>query len=88
MPPALRNFLSNRHGRIVVAQPPNVPLIAWAVFAIAARLVDDRWAGFLDFLSGAALVTWAYLEITQGESPFRRVLGSGVLLVLLLHRLP
>jgi hypothetical protein len=35
-------------------------------------------AGFAN-LSTAFLFTWAYLEITQGASYFRRVLGAVVL---------
>lgn len=85
---ALRRFVSDRHGRVVVAQRPNAPLIAWAVFALSARLAHQRWEPLLDFLSGAALVTWAWLEIRQGDSPFRRVLGVLVLLALLAMRWP
>lgn len=85
---ALRRFVSDRHGRVVVVQLPNLPLIAWAVFALVARFADGSWSGYFDFLSGAALVTWAYLEITQGDSPFRRALGAAVLLGLVVLRWP
>lgn len=85
---ALRRFVSDRHGRVVIAQWPNAPLIGWAVFALARALVEERWRPFFGFLSGAALVTWAYLEITQGDSPFRRVLGAVVLLMLVASRWP
>lgn len=88
MHPALRRFLSDRHGRIVVAQAPNLPLVTWALMAAAAYLATPRWVPYFAFLSGAALVTWAYLEIRCGDSPFRRVLGVVVLVGLLVHRLP
>lgn len=82
----LRRFLSDRQGRIVVAQPPNLPLLAWAGFALAAWATPGRWSGYFDFLGGAALVTWAYLEIRYGDSPFRRVLGAVVLAAVLVTR--
>lgn len=86
MHPRIRRFLSDRHGRVVVAQWPNLPLMAWVAFALASRVSTARWAAYFDFLSGAALVTWAYLEIRYGDSPFRRVLGGVVLAALLVAR--
>ena len=88
MPPRLRQFFSDRNGRIVIAQWPNAPLVAWAVLAVASRAADGEWAGFFAFFSAAALVTWASLEVLQGDSPFRRVLGLTVLAAMVWTRLP
>lgn len=85
---AIQRFFTDRHGRVVIAQWPNLPLVAWAVLGIAARFGGDRWAPLLHFLSGAALVTWAYLEATHGDSPFRRVLGAAVLAWMVVSRWP
>lgn len=88
MHPAIRRFLSDRNGNIVVAQRPNLPLLAWAGFAIAASATRGEWSAYFGWLSAAALLTWSYLEIRQGDSPFRRVLGAVVLVALLVSRFP
>jgi hypothetical protein len=77
----LRRFVSNPDdGRVVIAQPPNLPIAAWALTGLAALFVPDgRLQAALSFFSAAFLFTWAYLELTQGDSPFRRVMGGAVL---------
>ncbi len=71
-------------GEIVIAQPPNPPLILW----VAASLLK---LGFksgpvsvgLDYLAFGALFTWAWQELFEGVNYFRRALGFIVLVVLL-----
>lgn len=77
--PSIRRFFEDRDGRIVVMQFPNPPLWAWLALRIAAFFAPDRWRDGLSLLATAALFTWAYLEITEGASPFRRTLGGVVL---------
>lgn len=80
-------FWRNKDGRITVWQFPNPPLIAWLVFMVLSRVMHDgRLHAGYEFLSMAALFTWAYLEITSGESYFRKMLGGVVLLVLVISR--
>lgn len=56
---ALRAFFSDRHGRVVIAQRPNAPLIAFVLLGLPALYVGDpHWAALLRFFSNAALVTW------------------------------
>jgi hypothetical protein len=82
------NFFKDKNGNLNIIQAPNPPLIGWIVFFIAARLVTaGTFKSGLEFLSAAALVTWAYLEITAGESPFRRILGSLVMLAVIITHL-
>jgi hypothetical protein len=45
-------------------------------------LADGNVATGLDHLSRAILVTWAYLEITDGVNYFRRLLGTIVMIAL------
>ena len=72
-------------GEIVVAQAPNLPL--WIFLAATAvRLVfhPNGTAGtVVSIVSTVAIVVWAVIEIAAGSSPFRRVLGGVVLLVVL-----
>ena len=67
----MRWFFTDRTtNRVVVAQWPNWPLWLW----LAATVLHLHWVAF------AALVVWALMELRSGASPFRRVLGAGVLL--------
>ena len=82
---ALNKFIRDKHGHIVMWQTPNVPLIAWFVFMLATHFVHrEHLHTTVRFISAAALVTWAYLETTQGASYFRRTLGLVILLGTLL----
>lgn len=75
-------FFRDRNGKIVLGQFPNVPLLGWLVFVVAAAILPSGILsrGFAG-LAGAFLFVWAYLEITQGVTMFRRVLGAIVLIV-------
>lgn len=84
---ALRRFVSDRDGRVVIAQPPNVPISGWAITGLVAWLLPDgKLQALLSFFSGAFLFLWAYLELTDGDSPFRRVLGGVVLAAMVAWR--
>ena len=78
-----RFFRSPKSGRIVVVQMPNPPL--WTFLAATAvRLLfepDGSVGAIASIIGTVALMVWATLEITRGESPFRRVLGAVVVLV-------
>jgi hypothetical protein len=89
---ALGRFFRNPEtGEVVVAQPPNVPLLVWFA-ATAIRLVfapHGALATAISVIATVSLILWSLLEIDRGDSPFRRVLGGVVLaaivLLLLLH---
>lgn len=52
--------------------------------ALVARLeVGANAHQLFELTTFGFIFHWAYLEITQGESPFRRVLGAGVMVWLL-----
>ncbi len=79
------HFWKDKKGNLAIWQTPNIPLILWFVSMVLAQLLQNGHvkSGIL-FISGAALFTWAYLEITDGESYFRRLLGILVLMGLLI----
>lgn len=87
MSPALRRFFSNREGRIVVMQVPNLPAVATMLFAAATWFSDGKARDVFGFFAGAALLTWSYLEIRCGDSPFRRALGVVVLATLVAYQI-
>lgn len=87
MSSALRRFVTDRYGRVVVAQPPNGPILAWAMFAAAARASAGPAEPLLRTARDAALAWWARRELLDGDSPFRRTLGGATLLALANKRL-
>jgi hypothetical protein len=79
---ALDRFVRDpRSGRVVLAQWPNAPLIAWGVLTVGAALAPAH-AQQLRWAAVGALVAWSGDELVRGASPARRVLGLGVLAAL------
>jgi len=79
---ALARFFTNADtGRVVVVQPPNLPLAVFLVATVVRWLAHPAGtAGTVVTAVGrGALLVWAALEIGWGDSPFRRVLGTAVL---------
>lgn len=71
-------------GEIVIAQFPNWPLIVWAAAVVLEKIAPKDPAILAQMLSSLgflALAYWSWLEITEGVNPFRKALGSVVLLV-------
>jgi hypothetical protein len=83
----LNTFVRDKQGQVVVWQTPNFPLVGWFVCAAIMRLFDNsRLDNGLSFLSSTLLFTWAYLEIKEGASTFRRFLGIIVILATVLAK--
>jgi hypothetical protein len=78
-------FRNPESGEIVVGQVPNLPLwIFLAATAVRLLFHPDGTAGtVVSIVSTVAIVVWSLIEIAAGSSPFRRVLGGVVLLVVL-----
>jgi len=78
----VKKFFTDKNGKLVLGQPPNLPIIGWFVCMVVALILPVGFLknGFMN-LSTAFLFLWSYLEITQGASYFRRFLGVVVLSV-------
>lgn len=75
----------NKTGKIVIFQVPNVPLAVWLACAVLQRFATEGKAHTgLQLLGQAALATWAYLEIRNGDNLFRRIFGGIVMIALLI----
>ena len=75
-----KTFRDNE-GNIVVAQPPNLPLILWIVTSLLTLFFTaGKINTVLDILATCLLFTWAWLELFQGVNYFRRALGLVVLI--------
>ena len=74
-------------GNIVIAQMPNLPIIVW-ITASLLKLVftTGEINTALDALAFGSLFTWAWLELFQGVNYFRRALGLGVLIGVMVSR--
>jgi hypothetical protein len=72
-------FRDRTTGKIVIAQVPNVPLIAWLVATGGALVTTGVVHTILGYTATVALVVWAGDELLRGVNPFRRMLGAAVL---------
>ncbi len=73
-------FFRDSDGNIVIAQPPNPPVILWGVASLLKLVFDSGLTNIaLDLIAFGSLFTWAWLELFQGVNYFRRLLGAIVL---------
>ena len=82
-PASLRWWMTDRHGELVLGQFPNPALAVWLVAALIrwTGLVDGESADTTHDIGTGALLVWALDEIVRGASPFRRLLGTAVLVL-------
>jgi hypothetical protein len=84
-------FRDRTTGGITIAQVPNLALGVFLVCAVAGRFLGDSTLS--DVARGVgtvALAVWALDEIVRGVNPWRRLLGTVVLVaqvVMVLKRL-
>ncbi len=87
LPGPLEWLLRDRvSGGITIAQFPNPALWTWLVATVLGLWWRPTVGGVdvLAVLSTGALLVWAADEVLRGVNPFRRLLGAGVLVVVLL----
>ena len=71
-------------GKIVLFQPPNLPLIVWIVASLLKLIFTTGRINIgLDLLAFGTLFTWAWQELFQGVNYFRQTLGLVVLIALI-----
>ncbi|MDZ8108431.1 MAG: hypothetical protein RM338_22785 [Nostoc sp. DedQUE12a] len=76
------------NGNIVVAQPPNLPLILWAAASLLSLvLTSGKINTVLDVVANGSLFTWAWLELFDGVNYFRRGLGLAVFIVIIASKI-
>ncbi len=74
-------------GQIVLAQPPNLPIIVWGVTSLLKLVFTSGEINTgLDLVAFGSLFTWAWEELFQGVNYFRRALGLLVLVGILASR--
>jgi hypothetical protein len=89
----MENSLFNKtfrdsEGNIVIAQPPNLPLLVGITATFLKLIVKSgNIHTALDAIGFGFLFTWAWLELSEGVNYFRRALGGLVLVGLIALRL-
>jgi len=84
---SLRWWALDKNGRWALAQRPNPALAVWLVAVIVGwtGALGPGRSATLTAVGQGALVVWALDELVRGASPARRVLGTVVLVVQLVH---
>ena len=74
-------------GNIVIAQPPNLPILVGITATVLALVVKSGNIHIgLDAIAFGSLFTWAWLELFEGVNYFRRALGLLVLIAMIASR--
>jgi hypothetical protein len=76
----LDRFVRDSEGQIVIFQLPNLPITVWAVSMLLKFFFSTgRTRIALELISFGSLFTWAWEELFQGQSYFRKSIGLVVL---------
>ena len=76
-------------GNIVIAQPPNLPLITGITATLLQLIIKSgNIHTGLDAIAFGSLFTWAWQELFDGVNYFRRALGLVALIALVASRFP
>ena len=80
-------FFRDKNGKIVIIQPPNLPLYIWSITSVTKLFFPTGSINSaLDLIATIALFIWSVAELFQGDSYFRRTLGAIVLLGIIISR--
>lgn len=74
----------DKNGQVVIAQRPNLPLWVWLGATVAGRLTSGSFKMISDYTALIALILWSGWEVWRGDNTFRRLLGGGVLIAILI----
>lgn len=82
----VKDFCSDKNGKVTLAQSPNLPIIGWIIFKLIAIPISNQpvKTGF-ESIATAFLFAWAYLEIVEGDSNFRRLLGVLIMSLIVIN---
>ena len=70
-------FILNDFGQQTLAKRPNAPIVGWALLGIGSMMaLDEKNRQALSAASTACLMVWAALELAEGDSGFRRTMGT------------
>lgn len=68
--------LTERRGKYVIAEVPNLPLMVFMISLVLSLLIyPGPVQDFFNIIAYASLVYWGYKEYRGGRSRFRKLLG-------------
>jgi hypothetical protein len=77
----VQKLFVDKHGKFVLGQKPNLPIIVWAVCTVANWFIGAKTATTILHVTGTtAWTVWALLETGWGVNLFRRILGAIVII--------
>lgn len=80
-------IFTDKQGNQIIFQRPNLPLVVWFITMLLAKVLpDERIGSILHLISFGALFTWCWLEISQGDSMFRKLLGGTIIVLAVVSR--
>jgi hypothetical protein len=74
--------IKDKHGKVVLAQRPNLPIAIWIVSVLVAWPLHGQLKHYIRIIGDGALFFRALLELFQGVNYSRRALGFVVLVML------
>ncbi len=82
-------LFKDKQGRLAIWQKPNLLLFLWIISVLLIKLlnINNTTGYFLDLLTllrFGFIFSWSWLELTNGSSYFRRLLGLIILILILL----
>ncbi|MBD2126201.1 hypothetical protein NDI39_07970 [Microcoleus sp. ZQ-A2] len=81
-----KTFRDNE-GNIVIAQPPNLPLLVGITASVLSLIVKSGNIHIgLEAVAFGSLFTWAWQELFEGVNYFRRALGLLMLIAVIASR--
>lgn len=85
----LTKLFKDNKGKTVIWQIPNIPILGWLLLLGLGHVLPltSRWQLTISYLSFGLIFAWAWLEVTQGTTYFRRILGAVVLIFVIYSRL-
>lgn len=81
-----RKLFEDKDGRVVLIQKPNTAILVWLMSMIIVRLTHGTLQTRFQLLAFISLAAWAVMEILWGVNLFRRILGFGVVLVIVVTK--
>jgi len=80
------HIFRDSNGKIAIIQWPNIPLSGWILFKVAAMISNNSsLIDVFNIFGTVLLLIWASLELTNGTSTFRRILGLVILIFTILN---
>lgn len=84
----LKTIFADKHGKIRVVELPNLPFVVGIASWLMTLVLPYGTVNFIAALiTFGAFFTWAWLELFEGNSLFRRALGCAVLILLVLDKI-